>query len=51
MRKQPAGGVLASLRELNVPQGVRLVPSLAAALLDGPFAHPADIRLIDMPCE
>ena len=40
MLKKSASSVLASLRLLNVPQRVRLGPSLAAALLDL-FEHPA----------
>jgi hypothetical protein len=30
-----------SVQTLNVPQRVRLGPSLAAALMDGHFEHPA----------
>ena len=39
MLKKPASGVLASLRD-STYRSVRLVPSLAAALLDGLFEHP-----------
>jgi len=41
MLKKSASSVLASLRPSNVPQRVRLGPSLAAALLDSLFEHPA----------
>jgi hypothetical protein len=40
MRKKSASGVLASLRG-STYRSVRLASSLAAALLDGLFAHPA----------
>jgi hypothetical protein len=40
MLKQSASGVLAALEGLRVPP-VRIAFSLAAALLDGPFEHPA----------
>ena len=33
------------IQTLNVPQGVRLSPSLAAALLNGRFEHPAKSSL------
>ena len=33
------------VQTLNVPQRVRLGPSLAAALLDGLFEHPANRRV------
>jgi hypothetical protein len=41
MLKKTASIVLASLQILNVPQRVRLRSSLAAALLNGLFEHPA----------
>jgi hypothetical protein len=40
MRKKPASGVLASLKG-STYRSVRLASSLAAALLDSLFAHPA----------
>jgi hypothetical protein len=40
MLKKSASGVLASLRS-STYRSVRLASSLAAALLDGLFAHPA----------
>jgi len=40
MLKSSASGVLASLRG-STYRGVRLAASLAAALLDGRFEHPA----------
>jgi hypothetical protein len=40
MLKKPASGVLASLRG-STYRSVRLASSLAAALLDGLFEHPA----------
>jgi len=40
MLKNPASGVLASLRS-STYRSVRLASSLAAALLDGLFEHPA----------
>ncbi len=40
MLKKSASGVLASLRG-STYRGVRLASSLAAALLDGLFEHPA----------
>jgi hypothetical protein len=41
MLKKPASSVLASLRGSAYAKKVRLVPSLAAALPDGLFEHPA----------
>jgi hypothetical protein len=41
MLKTPVSFVLASLRELSGQQRVRFVPSLAAALLNERFEHPA----------
>jgi len=38
--KKTASCVLASFRPSTYPQRVRLGPSLAAALLDGPFEQP-----------
>jgi hypothetical protein len=57
MLKKSASGVLASLRG-STYRSVRLVSSLAAALLDGLFEHPArgyfvvlDVREIEfLPC-
>ncbi len=40
MLKKPASVVLASLRS-STYRSVRFASSLAAALLDGPFEHPA----------
>ena len=40
MRKKPAAGVLVSLRAHRIAKG-RVASSLAEALLDGCFAHPA----------
>ena len=37
-----ASSVLASFRPSTYPEGTRLSPSLAAALLNGHFEHPAD---------
>jgi hypothetical protein len=34
------------VQTLNVPQRVRLGPSLAAALLNGPFEHPSGYRFL-----
>jgi len=42
MLKQPASFVLASLRG-STYRSVRLASSLAAALLDGLFEHPAEL--------
>ena len=36
-------------RTLNVPQRVRLGPSLAAALLDSHFEHPAEASTVTVP--
>ena len=44
MLKKAASGVLASLRD-STYRSVRLASSLAAALLDGLFEHPAVPRL------
>ncbi len=44
MPKKPASGVLASLRG-STYRSVRLTSSLAAALLDSLFAHPARLFL------
>ncbi len=41
MLKKPASIVLASLRGSTYRSSVRLASSLAAALLDGLFEHPA----------
>jgi len=43
MLKKPASGVLASLRPSTYPQGYAFGPSLAAALLDSLFEHPATV--------
>jgi hypothetical protein len=55
MLKKFASGVLASLRG-STYRSVRLASSLAAALLDGLFEHPArcspvvlDLRAIELP--
>jgi hypothetical protein len=55
MLKKSASGVLASLRS-STYRSVRLASSLAAALLDGLFEHPAwcspvvlDVRAIECP--
>jgi hypothetical protein len=55
MLKKSASGVLASLRG-STYRSVRLASSLAAALLDGLFEHPArgslvvlDVRAIEFP--
>jgi hypothetical protein len=55
MLKKSASGVLASLRS-STYRGVRLASSLAAALLNGLFEHPArcspivlDIRAFEFP--
>jgi hypothetical protein len=45
MLKKSASGVLASLRG-STYRGVRLASSLAAALLDGLFEHPARCSLV-----
>jgi hypothetical protein len=45
MLKMSASGVLASLR-VSTYRSVRLASSLAAALLDGHFEHPAQGFLI-----
>jgi hypothetical protein len=42
MLKKPASGVLASLRSSTYPRGYASGSSLAAALLDGLFEHPAE---------
>jgi len=47
MLKKPTSGVLASLRG-STYRSVRLASSLAAALLDGHFEHPATM-LISAP--
>ena len=44
MLKKSASGVLASLRG-STYRSVRLASSLAAALLDGHFEHPATLTL------
>jgi len=41
MLKKSAGNVLALLRPSTYPRGYALGPSLATALLDGHFEHPA----------
>jgi len=41
MLKKSASGVLASFRPSACPRGYALGPSLAAALRDGLFEHPA----------
>ena len=41
MRKKPAAGVLVSLRAHRIAKGRVASSSLAEALLDGCFAHPA----------
>jgi hypothetical protein len=41
MLKKPASVVLASFRPSTYPRGYGLGPSLAAALLDSLFEHPA----------
>jgi len=55
MMKKSASGVLASLRG-STCRSVRLATSLAVALLDGLFEHPArgspavlDVRTIEFP--
>ena len=45
MLKKSASCVLASLRG-STYRSVRLASSLAAALLDGLFEHPADVNLM-----
>ncbi len=45
MLKKSASGVLASLRG-STYRSVRLASSLAAALLDGLFEHPANVNLV-----
>jgi hypothetical protein len=44
MLKKSASGVLALIRDSTYPS-VRLASSLAAALLDGHFEHPATLPL------
>ena len=43
MLKKSASSVLASSRPSTYPRGYNFGPSLAAALLDGLFEHPAGV--------
>jgi hypothetical protein len=49
MLKKSASGVLASFRD-STYRSVRLASSLAAALLDGHFEHPAGVILVSQRC-
>jgi hypothetical protein len=49
MLKKPASFVLASLRG-STYRSVRLASSLAAALLDGLFEHPAREPMLNVEC-
>jgi len=49
MRKNSASGVLASLSGSTYHKGTPYAPSLAAALLDELFAHPAYTLMTNAP--
>ena len=51
MRKKSGSGVLASLRGSPYGREYAFASSLAAALLDGLFAHPAGYSDTDTACE